>query len=182
MFGLTLSPVMDVAVARGMRNVHVMSPNAAGILADIAASRQIHSAWVEGFAGAGKSSFAAALAGQLGWRHIDVDAFSIDDASVASSEGIDRAKLRDAIGSGTGVVLEGVCLRDIVALEHMDPLKVYVARVSLDGNRYLWHDAIEMEDPGSEKATDRRFQAVAAYHRRVRPHADADYTFLRVQL
>jgi hypothetical protein len=182
MFGLTLAPVMDVAIARGMRTVHVMSPNAAGILADIAASRQIHSAWVEGFAGAGKSSFAAALAGRLGWRHIDVDAFSIDHESVTSSERVDRTKLRDAIGSGTGVVLEGVCLREVVAADHMDPLKVYVARVSLSGNRYLWHDAIEMEDASSAKSTDRRFQAVAAYHRRVRPHVDADYTFLRVEL
>lgn len=166
---------MDVAVVRGMRNVHVMSPNAAGILADIVTSRQIHSVWIEGFAGVGKSTFAAALAGVLEWRHIEVDALSDPSESMPSPK-----QVREAIGSAIGVVLEGACLRDVVALDHMDPLRVYLARVSLSGGRYLWHDAIEMEER-AEKATDDRFQSIAAYHRRVRPHVDADYTFLRVE-
>lgn len=175
---------MDVAIVRGMRNVHVKSAASAAILAELVTTRQIGAVAVEGFPGVGKSKFAAEIATLLRWRHIDVDPFLVRSSSTEFADHVDRAGLHEAIGSGHEVVLSGVCLRDVVDIDHVDPLRVYVARVSLDGSRYIWHDGADMQENEETAAEDSPHwlsQRVSGYHRRVRPHVDADYTFLRVE-
>jgi hypothetical protein len=179
---LQIKPIMDVGSICTMFNVHVLSHNSPEIIAEMVQSRQIESVAVEGFPGVGKSTFAAALARLLRWRHIALDDYHICKESARFTDHVDRARLRAEIGSRANIVVEGACLREAIESIDIDPFRIYLARVSLQGGRYHWHDAIELEAGRRPWPNLSAWlaEAIDGYHRRVQPHRDADFTFLRI--
>jgi hypothetical protein len=82
------------------------------------------------------------------------------------------------------VVVEGVCLRDVVAGMRSDPaMRVYIARVSRPGTGALiWHDGLEMLEPESRKdGVNWLSLDIVDYHRRARPHATSDCVLVRIE-
>jgi hypothetical protein len=147
---------------------------------------------VDGFSTAGKSRFAAYLARGLGWHHLCLDhmAHGRPLESGRFADHLDRDRITKRIGApddAPGIVAEGVCLRDAVAgmRPSLPALKVYVARVSRPGTGSLiWHDGVDLIeasggnlDRGNLVLTDS-----LRYHLEVKPHSDADYVLVRVEV
>lgn len=142
--------------------------------------------WVEGFVQAGKSSFAGKLAHLLSWRSIGFDAIvhgrSMDSTRFADF--IDEEKFAARLGtpeSRRKVVVEGICLRDV--LERFGALDessfvVYVARVSTKGNALIWSDGQHAEQP--DESMPWLLLDSIRYHRERHPYADARRILLRV--
>jgi MoxR-like ATPase len=153
----------------------------AAAVADVRAAG--HSwAWVEGFSGSGKSAFAEQLARALGWRHVELDNLTRETAAHSSryAEYIDQRKLVAELGPNLreGVVVDGVCLRDVVNADPQSAHRIYVARVTevVDGT-LTWHDGISMEGPdaGLPWLTLENIR----YHASCHPYADSQSIFLR---
>lgn len=143
--------------------------------------------WVEGFSAAGKSNFALRLAHRTGWQYVELDALTHgrEIESTRYVDHIDREQLAARLGSAeqrTQVIVDGVCLRDVLEqfAPHAKPYVVYVAKVSRNtSHTYTWHDGIWLEQPSDSlpwlHLETNRYHA--AYH----PYTDADRVFLRVE-
>jgi hypothetical protein len=85
---------------------------------------------VDGHSGHGKSRVAKALANELGWHRVEVDQYL--DGKPRNRrryyEMVDRVRLAEALRNAQGgVVLDGVCLDQIVTPESHGPeLRVYM--------------------------------------------------------
>ena len=140
---------------------------------------------IDGFLLAGKTTLASQLAVML-----DADVVSSDDyveIQGGNKEYIDRLNLagikdsaEKSIHAGRRVILEGICLREIIARSEIPAhsiVHVYAKRIS---NSNLWHDGENLEDfnrgdhviPCPEPHL-----SAFRYHEKVCPHKSADFEF-----
>lgn len=185
-----LAPVMDARTLTERPRVQLMTADSPASIADAVRTSGLTWVWVEGFPQAGKSVFATRLAEALGWaRVIYLDHMTLpmekQPDSPRYAEHLDRDRILAAVQSKEPVVVEGVCLQDVV--EGMRPdaaLRIYLARVSSPTiGSLIWHDGIDFLD--AEVPTDRTNWLVvdtSAYHRRVKPHVNADRILVRVEI
>jgi hypothetical protein len=166
-------------------NVQVLEAGSAAAVADAVRREGCRWVWVEGFCGAGKSSFAGKLADQLDWRPVDADNL-LDDSTRDDrfASGIDRAQLHQFLGTPalrSNVVFSGLCLRDVVALlGTVEPaFVVYIARVSNPSpDSFIWQDGFDMEAPSA--VDNWMVRDSMRYHAESHPYRDARFIFLRV--
>jgi hypothetical protein len=185
-----LAVVMDEATLDARRRVQLMerTTTAERVARDVQDSG---AAWVavEGFSRAGKSVFAARLSHILGWSHILLDNMSHGRSleSERYTDFLDHAKIIDRVGAvdeRRRVVVEGVCLEDVMAGKRLDkPFRIYIARVSRPGTGTLiWHDGAALELPAAEASKEISLERdTIRYHRRVKPHALADCVLVRIE-
>jgi len=164
--------------------VQLLAPETGAQIADEVRRDGVTRIHVEGFSGAGKSSFAGKLAFLLGWRHIDLDGLSsgVELESDYYADFLDLGNLARLLDENrAGVVIDGICLREVLerAGENVAAHVVYVARVSAPSNDMLmWHDGLDAEQPYGDLPWLSR--AVIRYHRNFRPYADAQHILLRI--
>lgn len=144
--------------------------------------------WIEGFSGAGKSSFGAHLALSMNWPVIELDKMLRDEQTddMSYAERIDKESLSRAfIEHGCAqVILDGVCLRESVVplpgMKRGDAFVVYIAKVSrILVDELIWHDGCWMEE--ADDVLGWLLRETVRYHRLVHPYADADRILLRVE-
>ncbi len=148
---------------------------------------------VDGCMGAGKSELARRLTDDLGVDYVEVDACLHERlypdqqhdhlAGKPYLEHLDLAflstRLSEAQGPGRAVVVEGICLLDVLDRVGRRPgVLVYAKKVSK--NSGLWHPEFELEE---YEAGARNFSGLELdeleYHSRVRPHERADLVLVR---
>jgi hypothetical protein len=190
-FAALLAPLgatMDEATIEQRARVRLMVRDSAQLVARAVLDSGARWAWVEGFSEAGKSVFAHKLAGALGWdRIISLDNMALemerqptDSARYAAH--LDRDRIFEIVDSGQPLVVEGVCLRDVVEGMRSDAaLRIYIVRVSRSvPGSLIWHDGVELQEP--ERASDIWLaRDILAYHSRVRPHATSDFVLVRIE-
>jgi len=141
---------------------------------------------VEGFMSSGKSTMANALASQLGGVAIHTDEYVLpEDESLPYAQRLNYGALASSVAQATCamqvVVLEGICLREVLRLSSLSAgVFVYVKRIAANG---LWHDGFHLEDFESsvEQARDEPEHSDLMYHATARPHENADFTFHRIE-
>jgi hypothetical protein len=172
---------------QGRPDVFILRPETAAVLA-VAVQRSGRGwVWIEGFSGAGKTSFASDLAKALQWRHVELDELvrSEQAEEMSYAERIDPLPLNAALGGPAQrqhVVVDGVCLQDVIALTDAvgDAYRIYLAKVSQTlASTLTWHDGLWMEDSGDELPW--LTLETIRYHNARRPHDDADAYILRVE-
>lgn len=143
---------------------------------------------VDGFTGSGKSTLSTALVGSLGARLLSCDEYvdrSVKEESYCAM--LRRADLiydfRQALESHSTVILDAVCLREVVRYLEVNPHSfVYVKRVSQAG---VWNDGLDLDD--FKEATEGSFRGkwiereVFRYHLDHHPLERADILFERVE-
>jgi hypothetical protein len=184
-----LAQVMEVSTLDRRLRVQLMNSDSALTIARAVRDSGLTWVWVEGFSQAGKSVFATRLAVALGWTrmvHLDHMTLPMDRQpdSTRYADHLDRDRVLSAVRSPEPVVVEGVCLQDVVEKMRPDPaVRVYVARVSSPTRGSLiWHDGIELlESEGPTDHVNWLVLDIVAYHRRTKPHARAEHVLLRVE-
>lgn len=141
---------------------------------------------VEGFMRSGKSYLALELAASLQCSAIHTDDF-VEPGEVALHyvERLNASRLGAALSSAyasTGPVLvEGICLRDVLQrVGVVASVFVYVKRMAISG---LWHDGLHLEDfeSGDQSFSAEPQQSDFRYHVEQRPHERANYFVCRVE-
>lgn len=145
--------------------------------------------------GAGKSYLARRLATDLHVALVEVDEASYKNRSPNQfrtlPEGLPYLKRIDlgalsgdvaaSLSSSSPVIIEGICLRDMLAAVGRKPdISVYVKILS--ANTGMWNLPYDIEDfeSGSELFEELYWDEME-YHSRVRPHEIADLGFVRVE-
>jgi hypothetical protein len=143
---------------------------------------------VEGFSGSGKTALAKDLSARMDAPLISIDEYlSADPDSIVIPSYVDRleqGKLRHAASLASIAVIEGILLRDVLVeiAVRSDLVVVYLARCSQLGTSLIWHDGVRIEDgDGDVGDVGWLAQSELEYHRRIRPHEDADAVVLRVE-
>lgn len=173
-----LKPIMDARDASAMYSIKDSAK-----LAAYCRSVATRFATVDGFCGAGKSTLATDLAEQLNWPLISFDDFLPDDSMNVQSyvARLDWDRLARTIRGQANAVLEGAFMREVVqgTVVRAEMTTVYVALCSHPmPERVIWHDGMRIED-GDGPAADWLTELETDYHRRWRPHEDADAICLR---
>lgn len=180
---------MHASTLRHRRRVELLRPDSAEAIAQEVRNSGRSWVWIEGFSRAGKSVFATRLANALQWTNViylDHMALPMDQQpdSTQYADHLDRDRIRAAIETNEPVIVEGVCLQDVVDGMRLDPpLRIYLARVSSPTTEALiWHDGIELQEP-ERQANEVNWLVLdtLTYHRRVKPHAHADRILVRVE-
>lgn len=130
---------------------------------------------IDGASKSGKSETAHRVAKALGWRHVRLDRFCQAGAG-SYLAGVRLGALRGAIelefSSAPTIVVEGICLRDVLGAVGLAPdLGVYCTREP-PGEI----PRPESGDPSRQAIVDRWY---AEYHDRVRPDRLCDIVFDR---
>jgi hypothetical protein len=142
---------------------------------------------VEGFCGSGKSTLADQLAERVPAIVCHVDSFARKfEKPPLYTECLDLTRLRSTLeqrGMSRIAIVEGICLRDVLALVGVSPaLVVYLKRIGGNGR---WHDGLHLEDFQMGEPTsgdmDEPHRSDFEYHARVRPHERADLIYERVE-
>jgi hypothetical protein len=143
---------------------------------------------VEGFSGSGKTTLAKDLSARMDAPLISIDKYLSDDPDSIVIPSyvarLEQGKLRRAASHASIAVIEGILLRDVLAeiAGRSDLVVVYVARCSQLGTSFIWHDGVRIEDgDGDVGGIECLAQSELEYHRRIRPHEDADAVVLRVE-
>jgi hypothetical protein len=147
-----------------------------------------HVVGVDGFMGSGKTRLALELAESLGGVRICLDTY-IDRDAVAQDypSKIMRhylaSELRKLKGAFQFVVVEGICLLEVLALISVVPDSlVYVKRISTAG---IWHDGFHLEDFETDKAMVENQEGLHRsefeYHSKARPHEHATVIYERME-
>lgn len=132
----------------------------------------------EGRDGVGKSGLAKLIAPQIGAVHIEGDKFAFKpDVSTPYSACLRKAELETAIsaaiGTGTPVILDAVCLDEIAPRSRWGlGFAVYVKRLSFNNPDPIWHYGFDLDD--CENDLEEPHRGILEYHRRSRPHDSAD--------
>jgi hypothetical protein len=185
----TLEPLSQVINEGSLpENVLVMVGSTPQEVAGRIRASGLRWALVDGFSRAGKSRLAAHLAVELGGCAVHLDHFTLPHVQQTDSrryvDHMDYGRIAKAIESDRPVVVEGVCVRDVLRGRRPDPaFHVYIARVSRPvAGRLTWHDGAEMEDADYVARDDNWLvENTMDYHRRVRPQSNADLIILRVE-
>ena len=139
---------------------------------------------IDGFPSAGKTTLAGGLS-----MFLDADVVSTDDhveIQGGNREYIDRLNLagikdsaEKSIHAGRRVILEGICLREIIARSEIPAgsiVHVYVKQLSKNSD--LWHDGWVLEDFKAGDFVGRGVELSAfRYHEKVCPHKLANFEF-----
>ena len=141
---------------------------------------------VEGFAGAGKSSLAAALGKDMPAPVIHTDEYvEGEDESLPYSQRLnyDRVAvaLRSAQCGASVVIIDGICLRE--SLRRLGVSASFFVYLKLIAPNGLWHDGLHLEDFDAEgEDHDRREPHCSdfRYHLTERPHEQANVEFRRI--
>jgi len=184
-----LAQIMDARAISERRRVQLMTSASAATIAHDVHFSGVGWVWIEGFPQAGKSVFATRLAEELGWApviHLDHMTLPMDKQpdSPRYADHLDRDRIMAVVQSNRSVVIDGVCLQDVV--EGMRPdsaMRIYIARVSSPTTESLiWHDGIDFLDAeGLAEGTNWLILDTIAYHRRVKPHVNAAHVLLRIE-
>lgn len=150
---------------------------------------------IEGVMQAGKTFLAKRLAADLHIALVEVDGASHKNRNpehfCSLPEELPYMKLIDldllrgdlvgALSSGSPIIVEGICLRDMLAAVSRKPdMTVYVK--CLSANTGLWHVGYDIEDFESESEPfEGLYRDEMEYHSRVRPHESADLVFVRIE-
>jgi hypothetical protein len=137
---------------------------------------------VEGHSESGKSALAKALSATPSWTRISTDGYLCQSSHANTyAARIDRTSLSAAVDAATAshalVLIEGICLRDIMGALNLTPAAyVYCKRLSENG---MWRDDPSDWQPQSSDlnvlgGVDGQSQA---YHLRVDPLGHADYAY-----
>lgn len=168
-------------------NVLVMGDSTAREVAERIKASGMRWGLVDGFSRAGKSRFAAHLAVGLGWCAVHLDHFTLPHEQQTDSkryvEHMDYGRISKAIELDRLVIVEGVCVRDVLRGRRTDPaFRIYIARVSRPiAGRLTLHDGADMEDADYVAPDDNWLvENTMEYHRRVRPQSNADLIILRI--
>src|SRR5262245_35620680 len=125
--------------------VTILDASSIGLVAEEVERRGVNTVWVDGYSGAGKSSFAANLALAHRWRHLHCDGFLAEGRdSPHYSDHIDREKLCALLQDRSAAVnvVDGVCAQEIAELVEHDEssISVYILRASRPtADTFLWH-------------------------------------------
>jgi hypothetical protein len=143
---------------------------------------------VEGFSGSGKTTLAQDLSAKIEATLISIDEYlSADPDSIMNPSylaRLEQGKLRRAASDASFAVIEGILLRDVLGdiAGRSNLVVVYMARLSRVGTTLIWHDGVRIEEgDGDVGGLDSIAQSELEYHRRIRPHEDADAIVLRVE-
>ena len=140
---------------------------------------------IEGSYGAGKTYLGRSLA-----KHLNGSLFSTD-CFVATQGGhtgyVDRLDLyrlkkviTEALRLSQPVILEGICLRDVISRVPPMPVDLFIYVKVLSGE--TWHYGADLEDfeqGGCESAIREPHLSVHKYHHRTQPHKRADVIYVR---
>jgi hypothetical protein len=182
-----LGATMSEATLEERARVRLMTQNSAELIAGAVRESGAAWVWVEGFSQAGKSVFASKLALALGWVpviYLDHMTLEIENQpdSPRYADHLDRDRILQVVESGRPLVVEGVCLEDVVGGMKPDAaVRIYVARVSRPTpGSLIWHDGVEMQEPERER-DNWLARDILSYHCRVLPHANSDFVLVRVE-
>lgn len=139
---------------------------------------------IEGFMNSGKSHLAKTLAASLSCGVVHADDFIIPSERVLPYvDRIDfdqlKAALSCSINNSPLLLVEGICLRDLLARAGVFPeLYVYVKRIAENG---LWHDGFHLEDYEANNCSvaSEPGKSDLNYHSQSRPHEKAQIVFHR---
>ena len=138
---------------------------------------------IDGFTGAGKTTLAKHLSCML----LDADVVHADDyvkPQDGKREYVERLNLEGikdsaekSIHAGRRVILEGICLREIIARSAIPTgpiVHVYVKQISK--NSGLWHDGLALDEFKRGDFVGRGVELSAfRYHEKVCPHKLANF-------
>jgi chloramphenicol 3-O-phosphotransferase len=141
---------------------------------------------VDGFSGAGKTTFAEQLAASANGVWLDLDDLLPEtppETATTYAALIDASAVARRIEGSEApvVVVAGICVRDVLEAAGFVPvLKIYVKRLGANG---MWHDGLDLEGFAADPGEPRHWLEVCdlEYHGRRRPHEDADFIFERVE-
>jgi len=180
-----IPPVFSRGECENLKGVRILDASSIDLVAKEVVRRGANTVWVDGYSGAGKSSFAGKLAFTNGWQHLQCDGLIAEGQdSPRYVDHIDRERLCTTLKDrSTPVkVVDGVCVQEVAELVgHDGPcVSVYILRASqptVDG--FLWHDELEQE----AECDDRPWllSDILRYHRSRRPHETADFVFVRIE-
>jgi len=183
-----LAVTMKEATIEQRARVRLMRKDSAETIAQAVRDSGSTWVWVEGFSQAGKSIFASKLAVALGWEpviHLDHMTLDLEKQpdSPRYADHLDRDRILRDVESGRPLVVEGVCLRDVVeGMRRSAAMRIYVARVSRPGTgSVIWHDGAELLDTEREADDNWLVRDIIAYHRREQPHKTCDTVLVRVE-
>ena len=141
---------------------------------------------VEGFMLSGKTCLATELQARLKIDLLRTDRYAThSDEDTHYSRLIDLLRLKKHLDwfleEESRVIIEGMCLREILGLIGKQPeFTVYVRKLSPVG---LWHDGLNFEN--FEKGDYSPYRALERsafeYHKAMRPHELAQYIFERIE-
>lgn len=144
---------------------------------------------IEGFCLSGKTHLGKELAAQLNARLVSTDCFvASQDGDTYYVDGLNLYELKkvisEALRLSQSVVLEGICLRDVIS--RMAPLTadlyIYVKVLSGQSGEETWHDGSWLEDFEKgccETTMPEPHLSANKYHKNTRPHEYADLIYVR---
>lgn len=159
----------------------------------IGAIREIRAAsiGIDGIDGSGKSTLAREISGALGLPCIGLDSF-LEKNPAGYVEYIDYPKLKAALESLEGYVVEGVCLIQVLRRIQLAPAaNIYIKRVQhgfwSDETQLDIREPVEVVLAGARELASRfssspvnnlgLAEEVIRYHAEFRPHDKADVTY-----
>ena len=140
---------------------------------------------IDGFSSAGKTTLANHLSSML----LNADVVGTDDhveiqgGNRGYVDRLNLAGIKDSveksIQAGRRVILEGICLREVIACSSIPAgsiVHVYVKRISKNSD--IWHDGYHLEDfkRGDRVAPEPHLSAFR-YHEKVCPHKLANFEY-----
>ena len=134
-------------------------------LSRIVAMRKAHLIAVDGAHGSGKSTLAKALARELKAEVIETDLF-LRRHQGGYMRHLDCEAISKAVNPAAPCILEGICMRQVVAAARLDPqVYIYVKRMAIWG----WADEDELAFDGSVESHLQSLKANAALFVDARP-------------